>query len=75
MEKISPTEMISVARFKTMLEKDGSTYSTNEILMIRDFLYMLADYEFSAYLKEKRRDIDYEKIKEEDFEQELNEAA
>lgn len=75
MEKINPTEMISVARCKTLLEKDGSTYSTNEILMIRDFLYMLADHEVSVYLKEKQRDIDYEKTQGADNQQELKKAA
>ncbi len=65
MEKTTQTEMVSVARCKSFLEKDGSSYTTDEVLMIRDFLYMLADHEFSAYLKEKRRDIECKKTNDE----------
>lgn len=71
MNKVNPTQMLSVAKCKAILEKDGSVYKPEEILLIRDFLYVLAEHEFSAYLKEKRRDLDFEKLDD----QQLDEAA
>ncbi len=71
MSKMNPAQMLSVVRCKVILEKDGSVYTPEEILLIRDFLYVLAEYEFSAYLKEKRRDLDFEKFDD----QQLKEAA
>lgn len=68
-----PSEMITISRLKTLLEKDGSSYTADEILLIRDFLYMLANYEFAAYLKEKRRDLEFEQI--ENNNSQLDEAA
>lgn len=69
MNKITPAQMVSVARCKTILEKDGSKYSTEEVLLIRDFLQMLAEQEFSVYVKEKRRNIEFEKLNNEQFDQ------
>lgn len=71
MEKLIPTQMLSVARCISILEKEGLSHSTEEVLLIRDFLYMLAEYEFAAYLNEKRRDLEFNN----NVEQQLNEAA
>lgn len=71
MEKLKQMQMLSVARCKAILEKEGLSHSTEEVLLIRDFLYMLAEYEFAAYLNEKRRDLEFDNKDE----QQLNEAA
>lgn len=59
MEAINVSQMLSIAKIKTVLEKDGSVYTPDEILLIRDFLYTLAEKEFSIYIKEKRRDLEF----------------
>lgn len=71
MDKLKQTQMLSLAKCKAILEKEGSSHSTEEVLLIRDFLYMLAEYEFAAYLNEKRRDLEFEN----NAKQPLNEAA
>lgn len=71
MSNVNTAQMLSVSKCKTILEKDGSVYTPEEVLLIRDFLYVLAEHEFSAYLKEKRRDLDFERLDN----QQLDEAA
>lgn len=71
MESLKNSQMISVSKCKAILEKEGISYTSEEVLLIRDYLYMLAEYEFAAYLKEKLRDLEFNNGDE----QQLNEAA
>ena len=69
MEK--PVEKISLSKCKSVLESDGSKYTDEEVLQIRDFLYMLAELDYKVYLKQKERELEFEneKQKTEDFKQ------
>lgn len=61
MEK--PVEKISLSKCKSILESDGSKYSDEEVLQIRDYLYMLAELDYEVYLKQKKRELEFEKEK------------
>jgi len=64
-------EKISFNRCKSVLESDGSKYTSEEVLEIREFLYMLAELDYQVYLKQKQRELEFEKEKneEEDYKQ------
>ena len=66
-------EKISLSRCKSVLESDGSLYTNEEVLEIREFLYMLAELDYQVYLKQKQRELEFEnekqKIEEENFKQ------
>ena len=65
-------EKISLSRCKSVLESDGSKYTNEEVLEIREFLYMLAELDYQVYLKQKQRELEFENEKqktEEDFKQ------
>lgn len=66
-------EKISLSRCKSVLESDGSKYTNEEVLEIREFLYMLAELDYQVYLKQKLRELEFEnekqKIEEENFKQ------
>jgi len=66
-------EKISLSRCKSVLESDGSKYTNEEVLEIREFLYMLAELDYQVYLKQKQRELEFEnekqKIEEENFKQ------
>jgi hypothetical protein len=57
-------EKISLSKCKSILQKDGSVYTDDEILEIRDFLYKLAEMDYEVFLKMKIRDMEFEKSKE-----------
>lgn len=61
MEK--PVEKISLSKCKSILESDGSKYSDEEVSQIRDYLYMLAELDYEVYLKQKKRELEFEKEK------------
>jgi hypothetical protein len=44
-------DKLSIAECRSILEKDGSTYSDNEILDIIEYLYRLAEMEHDVFLK------------------------
>ena len=71
MEK--PVEKISLSKCKSVLESDGSKYTDEEVLQIRDFLYLLAELDYKVYLKQKQRELEFEnekqKVEEENFKQ------
>ena len=73
MEK--PVEKISLSKCKSVLESDGSKYSDEEVLQIRDFLYMLAELDYKVYLKQKQREIDFENEKQKTEEEDFKQAA
>jgi hypothetical protein len=60
----SGKEKISVGKCKSILEKDGSIYSEQEIVEIREFLYLLAELDYDVYLKLKLRDKQFKDKKE-----------
>lgn len=66
-------EKISLSKCKAVLESDGSKYTNEEVLEIREFLYMLAELDYQVYLKQKTREVEFEnekqKIEEENFRQ------
>jgi len=57
-------EKISLNKCKTVLESDGSRYSNEEVMEIREFLYMLADLDYKVYLKQKQREYEFENDKQ-----------
>lgn len=73
MEK--PVEKISLSKCKSVLESDGSKYTDEEVLQIRDFLYMLAELDYKVYLKQKQGEIDLENEKQKTEEEDFKQAA
>jgi hypothetical protein len=70
------SDKISLSKCKSVLQKDGSVYSDNDILEIRNFLYMLAELDYEVYLKMKIRDAEFENEKNQQLENtELKNAA
>ena len=49
------TEKVSLSKCKTVLQKDGSVYTNEEVSQIRDFLNMLAELEYKAFMKNQKR--------------------
>lgn len=62
----SEKERISLGKCKSILESDGSIYSEQEIVEIREFLYLLAELDYDVYLKQKLRDNQFKNKKEND---------
>lgn len=60
-------EKMSLSKCKSALQKDGSVYSDEEVLKIRDFLYRLAEIEYEAFQRHKLRDLEFEKLKSEEY--------
>lgn len=60
----SEKEKISLGKCKSILESDGSIYSEQEIVEIREFLYLLAELDYEVYLKQKLRDNQFKNKKE-----------
>lgn len=73
MEKVF--EKISLSKCKSILEKDGSKYSNEEILEIREFLYKMADLDYEVFLKQKIRDKEFEEAKQKPEDEDLKQAA
>ena len=69
MEK--PVEKISLSKCKSVLESDGSKYNEDEVLQIRDYLYMLAELDYQVYLKQKQREFEFENKTNQDQEYKL----
>lgn len=57
-------EKVSLKKCKSLLESDGSIYSEQEVIEIRDFLYMLAELDYGVYEKHKKREAEFQKDKE-----------
>lgn len=73
MEKV--VEKISLSKCKSVLEKDGSKYSNEEILEIREFLYKMADLDYEVFFKQKIRDKEFEEAKQKPQDEDLKQAA
>ena len=43
--------MLSLEKCKELLNRDGKSYSDEQILKIRTFLYQLAEIEYEEYIK------------------------
>ena len=67
MEK--PVEKISLSKCKSVLESDGSKYTDEEVLQIRDYLYMLAEIEHEVYMRKRNREKEIEKEQQEEYKQ------
>ena len=75
---INESEKMSLAQCKKGLESDGSVYTDEQVILIRDFLYRMAGWDYEVYLKLKAREEEFKKEKEKHDEQnnqELNNAA
>ena len=77
---INENEKISLAQCKKGLESDGSKYTDKEVILIRDFLYRMAEWDYQVYLKLKAHEEEFKKEKEKQKQKEqgldeLNEAA
>lgn len=77
---IPENEKISLAQCKKGLESDGSKFTDEDVIAIRDFFYRLAEWDYEVYLKTKKRDLQFEKEKQarlqsENENTELKEAA
>jgi len=68
-------EKISLNRCKSVLESDGSKYTNEEVLEIREFLYMLAELDYQVYLKQKQRELEFENEKQKTEEENFKQAA
>jgi hypothetical protein len=68
-------EKISLNKCKSVLESDGSKYSDEEVLEIREFLYKLAELDYRVFLKHKQREAEFEKEKQKREEGDFKQAA
>ena len=60
-----PSDTISLARCKSILQKDGSVYTDEQVIEIKNFLFKLAEMDYSIFLKQKLRALEFKKLKEE----------
>ena len=69
----------SLSKCKSILQKDGSVYTDEQVIEIKNFLYKLAEMDYSIFLKQKMRELEFKKIRrEQDLlknEEELKQAA
>jgi hypothetical protein len=69
----------SLSKCKSILQKDGSVYTDEQVIEIKNFLYKLAEMDYSIFLKQKMRELEFKKIKEAqdsiNKEEELKQAA
>lgn len=50
------TEKISLKKCKTILQKDGSVYTDEEVSQIREFLYKIANLKHEVYQKTNQKE-------------------
>jgi hypothetical protein len=63
-------EKISLNKCKSVLESDGSKYTDEQVLEIREFLYKLAELDYRSFAKQKKREVEKEKQQgEEEYKQ------
>ena len=55
----------SLSKCKSILQKDGSVYTDEQVIEIKNFLYKLAEMDYSIFLKQKMRELEFKKIQEE----------
>lgn len=69
----------SLSKCKSILQKDGSVYTDEQVIEIKNFLYKLAEMDYSIFLKQKMRELEFKKLKEKQNliykEEELKQAA
>lgn len=68
-------ELIPISKCKTILQKDGSQYTDEEVTQIREFLYKLAEMDYQIFLKQKLRDQEFENEKQQTENNELKQVA
>ena len=59
----------SLSKCKSILQKDGSVYTDEQVIEIKNFLYKLAEMDYGIFLKQKMRELEFKKIKEEELKQ------
>jgi hypothetical protein len=74
MKKIQ-IEKFSLTKCRAVLHKDGSHNSDEEVLQIRDFLYMLAELDYEVHLKQALREQEFASEKNAAEQEEFREAA
>lgn len=52
------TKKISLKKCKSILQKDGSVYTDEEVSQIRDFLYKIANLDHEVYQKAKQKELE-----------------
>ena len=57
------TEKISLKKCKTILQKDGSVYTDEEVFQIRDFIYKMAELDYEVFQKTKQKEAEILKEK------------
>lgn len=57
-------EKLSLAKCKSILEKEGSIYTDEQVIEIRDFLYRIAELDYEVFVKTKIREMEFEKEKQ-----------
>ena len=55
-QEISDEKKLSIAHCRKVLSKDGSIYSDEEIVIIRDFLYQMAWLDYNIYINQKNNE-------------------
>jgi hypothetical protein len=68
-------EKISLLKCRSILQSDGSVYTDQDIIEIRDFLYKLAEMDYEVFLKLKQRELEFEKEKHQSTGGDLKKAA
>jgi hypothetical protein len=71
----SNVELIPTNKCKSILQKDGSQYTDEEVTQVREFLYKLAEMDYQIFLKQKIRDQEFENEKKEIENNELKQVA
>lgn len=64
----NPNDLLSVSKCTAILQNDGSTYTDQEVLIIREFLYKLADLDYELFLAQQKRELEFQL-------EQINEAA
>lgn len=57
------TEKISLKKCKSILQKDGSVYTDEEVSQIRDFLYKMAELDYEVFQKTKQKESEIQEEK------------
>jgi len=69
-------QKFSLSKCKSVLNKNGSLYTDEQIIAIRDFFYQLAEWEYETFLKIQMHEAKFDIGKQNPLnEEELKQAA
>ncbi len=57
-------EKISLKKCRATLERGALNYTDDEVLEIREFLYLIAELDYEIYSKEKLRELEFKQEKQ-----------